>query len=312
MNNVIDRMYEKKRQPYPVSIAQQFVNNSEHFDTIIIVEGSSDEDFYKNTNVEILNNACYLYASQNANIVGKKAVIETYFRIKEWYRGRKINSSVIFIVDKDFFGINWEAPAYKKFRNNHGATNDDIDNFTILDCHSHECYFILENNLKRIFKILNIEDELELFYKILNENLDDFSEYFAYKSILEEENPNYSRDCENIKGINFRFDFTNNKLAFNKDEMQISIDKMKNEINYSVNKKNLENQYIEMKKKFKNQPELLRGHTLYELLECYLRYYGKKIKNNKEYDNEIIIGMDIPLDIKVLKFNGRKYETILK
>lgn len=72
MNEVINRMYEKKKQPYPQTIAQKFVNNSKHSDTIIIVEGISDEDFYKNTNIDILNNACYIYANQYAGIVGKK------------------------------------------------------------------------------------------------------------------------------------------------------------------------------------------------------------------------------------------------
>ena len=61
MNEVINKMYERKREPYPTTIAQKFVNYSEHYDTIIIVEGSSDEDFYKNTNIETLNNACYIY-----------------------------------------------------------------------------------------------------------------------------------------------------------------------------------------------------------------------------------------------------------
>ena len=41
----------------------------------------------------------------------------------------------------------------------------------------------------QIFRLLKIEDKLEYFSRILSENLEDFSEYFAYKSILEKENP---------------------------------------------------------------------------------------------------------------------------
>ena len=63
-----------------------------------------------------------------------------------------------------------------------------------------------------------------------------------------------------------------------------------------------------MKQKFKVHPELLRGHTLFELLECYLRHYGKSIKNYKEYNDEIIKSMNIPLNIKVLKFGIGKYK----
>lgn len=308
MNEVINKMYERKKQPYPESIAQKFIINSEHCDTIIIVEGFSDKNFYKNTNIEILNNACYIYASQNANIVGKKAVIDAYFSIREYSRRKNFNNSVIFIVDKDFFGINWKAPAYRKIAESQRAINEDINNFTILDYHSHECYFILENNLKQIFKLLNIEDKLENFNNVLEENIDNFSEYFAYKSILEDENPNYSIDCENIKGIDFNFEFKDSKLIFNKDGMQRAINKMKNEIKFSEKKAILEKQYIEMKQKFKMHPELLRGHTLFELLESYLKYCRKTIKNYNEYNNEIIKKMEIPLDIKVLKFENGKYK----
>ena len=130
----------------------------------------------------------------------------------------------------------------------------------------------------------------------------------SYKSILEDENPNYSRDCMNIKGIDFNFEFKNDKLTFNKDEMQSAINKMQNEIKFSENRTNLEEQYLKMKQSLKMHPELLRGHTLFELLECYLKYYGKTIKNYKEYNDEIIKRMDIPLDIKILKFDIGKYK----
>lgn len=311
MNEVINRMYERKNQPYPEAIAQKFVNYSEHYDTIIIVEGSSDETFYKNTSIKILNDACYIYAQQNEDIAGKKAVIKAYFDIKDLSLRKKFNNSAIFIVDKDFFGINWNAPAYSKIAQEKRAKQEDIDNFTILDCHSHECYFILENNLKQIFKLLNIEDKLESFNNILDENLDDFSEYFAYKSILEDENPKYPkylRDWENIKGINFNFEFLEDRLVFNIEEMQNCIEKMKKEIQFSKNKRNLESQYLEMKKKFKEHPELLRGHTLFELLECYLNHYGKTIKDYKEYNDKIVKGIDVPIDIKILKFRFGGYK----
>lgn len=165
--------------------------------------------------------------------------------------------------------------------------------------------------MKQIFKILNIEDKLEQFNKILDDNLEDFSEYFAYKSILEDENPKYPRylrDWDNIKGINFNFEFQDDRLAFNKEDMQNGIEKMKKEIQFSENKKNLETQYSEMKQKFKEHPELLRGHTLFELLECYLNHCGKTIKDYKEYNDEIIKEMNIPLDIKVLKFGFGGYK----
>lgn len=311
MNEVINKMYERKRNPYPESIAQKFVNNSEHCDTIIIVEGSSDEDFYKNTNIEILNNAYYIFAQQNENIVGKEAVIKAYFDLKEYSWRKKFNNTLIFIVDKDFFGIDWRAPHYNKIAKEKKAKDEDIYNFTILDCHSHECYFILQENLKKVFHFLNIDNKLEQFNKILDDNLEAFSEYFAYKSILEDENPRYprfSRDWQNEKWINFNFEFSNNNIIFNIEDMKSSIEKMKNSINRSNNKDELEEQFVEMKQKFKSQPELLRGHTLFDFLECYLKHYGKDIKAYKKYNNEIIKELNIPLDIKVLKFGYGRYE----
>ena len=319
MNEVINEMYRRKALSFSKTIMQKFDIYSEHYDTIIIVEGISDEDFYKNTNIEILSNACYIYAEKDdsnkkKNTVGKNAVIEAYFEIRQSSWHKKFNNSVIFIIDKDFFGINWSAPKYRKIKEEKDAKPADINNFTILDCHSHECYFILENNLKQIFKLLNIEDKLEQFNNILKENLDDFSEYFAYKSILEDENPNLSYvgykydNINNIAGINFNFEFKDGKLRFNKEDMQKGIEKMKREIEFSHNKINLENQNLEMKQRFKTHPEFLRGHTLYELLECYLRYYGKSTKNHKKYKDKIIKEMAIPLNIKVLKLDIGRYK----
>lgn len=330
MSKVNNEMFNRKAHPFPKSIMQKFNNKCEHYDTIIIVEGISDEDFYKNTNIEILNNlnkVCYIYAQKNGydekkENLGKNAVIESYFDIKQNSLHKEYNNSVIFIVDKDFFGINWNAPKYRKILENKKAKNvkvDDINNFTILDCHSHECYFILENNLKQIFKLLNIEDKLEQFNNIFNTNLEGLSEYFAYKSILEDENPNRSYlgcqydNINNIPGINFNFEYKDGELKFNKVDMQKGIETMKKEIEYSHNRKNFENQYLEMKQKFKQQPELLRGHTLFELLECYLRYYGKYLTSYNEFDykyeykKDLIKSMSIPLIIKKLKIKFGEY-----
>lgn len=322
MNEVINRMLEKRENPYPETILMKFINRSEHYDTIIIVEGISDEDFYKNTNINILNNdnVYYIFARRGQDDmnnkkydVGKEAVIKAYFEIRESSKTNSFKNKVVFIVDKDFFGIDWNASKYRKFKEKMGAKPEDINNFTILDCHSHECYFILEKNINLIFKLLGIEDKIEQFNKILNENLDKLSDYFAYKSILLDENPNRSNrwDYDNFKNtsiISFNFEFDGKQLTFNINDMKSDIEKMKSEIIWSSNRKNLEMQYAEMKQKFKLHPELLRGHTLFELLECYLKYYGKTIKNYKDYNNKIIKEMDIPLDIKILKFGFGGYK----
>ena len=99
MSEVVDKMLEKKKQPYEVSIAQHFHTYSQYNDIIIIVEGASDENFYEKTNLKILNNACYIYANQQSDIVGKKAVIDAYFRIREWARNKPYNLSLIHISE---------------------------------------------------------------------------------------------------------------------------------------------------------------------------------------------------------------------
>ena len=63
-----------------------------------------------------------------------------------------------------------------------------------------------------------------------------------------------------------------------------------------------------MKAKLKKHPELLRGHTLYDLLECYLSHYKKSIKDFQEYNDKVIKEMDIPLNIKVLRFGFGGYK----
>lgn len=323
MNEVVNEMFKRRDNPYPESILMKFINTCNNYDTIIIVEGISDEDFYKNTNIDILNNkrVYYIFASRRSDnidnkryVVGKEAVITSYFEIRDKYRSNPFKNSVIFIVDKDFFGIDWDASKYRKFKDKMGAKSEDINNFTILDCHSHECYFILEKNIDLIFKLLGIGDKIEQFNNILNKNLDELCDYFAYKSILLDENPKRTNRwdydfIENTPIIRFNFKFDGEQLLFNRDDMKNDIEKMKKEVEFSKNRKNLEIQYNEMKQKFKNKPELLRGHTLFELLESFLNYYGKKIKDYKEYNNEIINKMSIPLDIKILNFSSGGYKV---
>lgn len=92
MNEVINEMSKKSKEPDPQKILMYFNTLREHYDLIIIVEGSSDEDFYKNTNIDILNNnkAFYIFASRRKDDInnkdcafGKEAVIESYFEIRE-------------------------------------------------------------------------------------------------------------------------------------------------------------------------------------------------------------------------------------
>lgn len=315
MNEVINRMNERRENPDSKSITMKYLETREHNNTIIIVEGISDEDFYKNTNIDILNNkgVYYIFAScrnDDSNYkkyaVGKEAVIEAYFEIRKKYNPT-FNNSVVFIVDKDFFGIDWNASKYHRFQEKMEAKPEDINNFTVLDCHSHECYFI--KNVDLIFKLLGIEDKIEEFNKVLNDNLDELCEYFAYKSILLDENPKRSNRWDydtftNTPFIRFNFKFDGKQLLFNRNEMKSDIEKVKKEIEHSKNSENLKIQYKEMKQKFKSNLDLLRGHNLFELLECYLKYYGKSIRNNRKYNEEIIKKMEVPLNIKVLKFGS--------
>ena len=92
MNQVINEMSKKSKEPDSKRIFLHFNTLREHYDIIIIVEGSSDKDFYKNTNIDILNNdkAFYIFASQIKDDInnkeypiGKEAVIESYFEIRE-------------------------------------------------------------------------------------------------------------------------------------------------------------------------------------------------------------------------------------
>lgn len=91
MNEVINEMSKKSKEPDPKKILLDFNTLREHYD-IIIVEGSSDKDFYRNTNINILNNnkVWYIYANPRKDdinnkdyAVGKEAVIESYFEIRE-------------------------------------------------------------------------------------------------------------------------------------------------------------------------------------------------------------------------------------
>ena len=91
MNEVINEMIKKSKEPDPKTILVKFNQVREHCDIVLVVEGSSDEDCYKNTNIDILNNnkVCYIFAKRRKDdinnkeyAVGKEAVIESYFEIK--------------------------------------------------------------------------------------------------------------------------------------------------------------------------------------------------------------------------------------
>jgi len=281
--------------------------NDKKLDYVCFVEGYTDPSFYNNILNTVISGKKLKYVRSLSsketvygNEIGKEGVIKNYFSIYQYPDFKNILSKSIFIVDHDYEGLISEF---------YGQDEINKKVFTVTPYYAFENFFLTDENIEKIFKYFNIDnDELVKFKNILNQFVKENSDYTRlkssvtiackkcqYKTYLPSSKIRvpYGKNAGEYMGPNdiFNFIFNNPKYHFyNKNFM-----KMQNEAMYEAikNSPKIMQYYSNETKKFINNKNFIRGHDIYKLLEQYLlqnfniNISQKKYDKNSRY-NEIV------------------------
>jgi len=274
-------------------ISTILINMSNHihnpnYDYYCIVEGKTDECFYKNLSISPFkeNKIAYMYnnfknesdesmsqhhnSNQNIGVSGKSAVIYSFNRFLVKYPKNMKNS--MFIVDHDYDGLPCTkydiSPEHKQY-------------ITVLPVYSFENFFLSRDNLSISLNKLGFtkEDATNIYNQIMSikyETLDyyvckhiitsKFSEK-KYKSLLKIKSKYTERDL-------FSYDYTCKGLK-NCECLRSEIKTMKTEIyKYSDLQQLYEVTKSSMIKDIDNR--LIKGKVLFGILNDILNFHYKK------------------------------------
>lgn len=297
----IERCYKKNDS----QILFRLNNDKNNYDVFCIVEGPSDQYFYKNINnyKPCLEEADYIWVTNynNDKEIGKEAVIKAYFDIKETPDLNRMLSKTIFIVDNDYYGFNSE-----KYDDD---TMKNIANlFTITKGYSFENYFLIRENISNIFSILNLrQEDFEKFINRLDLFILDLREFNSLKSTIVSTckvdvfRANIGKTTIYKNDEIFIFDFNCNPF-YNRNLLMKQISSMKEAVrSNSVSSK----VYSIQKNKYYSEPEYgvyyTRGHDVYKFLTTYLnQIHNKNIDYKQNYDlyKKIVSKISVEIDLK--------------
>jgi len=297
---------------------------SRTYNLVWLVEGMSDVVFYRNINIKLTDNSFFVFADSkdyNKQLVGKQSVLSAYMLIKKNEQLNKHMNKYIFMVDHDYDGIDSYRPSinskYEQF------SDKDKRNISVTEGYSFENYITTTDNIEKIFEIvcsikgLNKADEIRRF----NEKYDNFKgeivEFFSwYACIVYGCANNLFRYYPSLIKVDdiFRYDF-NNKDIYNKDLLKSALQERKDFILSNV--QNLRKEYIdELKRKQKEyykiivEENYIQGHTLYNFLVEYFKYYLKfdlrMDSRNTEFINRVLNNLKIKFTINL--GNGKRIE----
>ena len=265
------------------------LRNNKAIPTFFFVEGVTDEIFYSNLRNEKTSKppAEYISALNNgfdseSCYVGKTAVLEAFSVINSDSVLKKDIGRCVFLIDRDYDGINnYKIKIPRKDRNK----------FTVTPYHSLECFLFEEDNLKNIFKCLNIGSCLEE-YRIMLEHFARESEtYFAYQGTITAcKDMNLKIDYRKKYGLNeiFKFKFNkSNNYEFNRDKLITETELMRK----SISKNDLAKQrYDTIYKSIRESCLNIHGHTLFGFLTQYLNdIHGIRLSIKLENTNFVTI-----------------------
>lgn len=287
---------------------RKYLNNGQYY---CFVEDKNDAFFYRRTGNNILKQAefsvgvrdKYKYINDDPrndyNIRhmsnGKDRVINTFIKIDRDLHSQL--SKCIFLVDKDFEG----AYSFK-----YTLTDEQRNRITTTaPFYSFENYFLENNNLKKIFKKIGIEEEYLVFDKLLKKFISEISDYTKLKYVatmshmksskFNDRSFHYSKIYSSEQIFSFNF---NDDPFYYKERMLEEITLMQIALNNSNGKSK---KYYESLKKHSNTSRDIRGHDIYAFLEKYLKQKkGIDIhqnRNNKMY-KDIIKILSVPITIK--------------
>jgi len=297
-----EKFRNNREMPLEMSTLIRFNRRRISNESIIFIEGFSDLIFYSNIGHSKLSKSEYIFRSNKEKdtaddrIQGKEAVLFSYNKIKQNRELSKDLYKCTFIVDYDFNGITSQRTY---------LSDNDKNRITTTIGHSVENYFVYKNSLDNIFDYLDLDKKhINKFKDILKEFSKDTTEYFALKGAIvytyKIKSPVKYRKKYSDGDI-FVFEITNDyKLNFKTEYMNYEVLSMKNSIN--SNRKAID-RYIQIKQEIKDNPEKIRGHNIFDLLEVYLlKVIGKSINynSNKYLYKKLISLLSFDMDLKLM------------
>lgn len=247
------------------------------------VEGPDDRNFYSsiksNDNLRNINHDNYIYSNNDSKENrGKKGVIVMYNYINN--RFPYYLDKCVFIVDHDYNGLD-----------NYDVSNKDA--ITVTKAYAFENYFLMGDNVRKIFHYLKIDDDYEHFMNKLKYFLYDVSEFVKLKSTITNNKFLHVNSLYSNNQI-FTFDFSE------KDYFKFDYMEKENENMLNVIKRN-KGGYKYYKNKtdiFTNKVDWVRGHDIFNFLSAYLKYFHDKDISNEKVYNSIVKLLDVDIEVK--------------
>jgi len=300
------KMLYEAGHPSPERIAFNFLLKKDECANCCIVEGPSDVDFYSKTQHEQLR--CFRYAfikrdkeSTEPVVLGKEAVIKASQRLPGLFlkslKGRQ-SFNLAFIVDRDFFGLAGYTDVFSE---------EERRRITVLPSpyYSHESYFFSKENLKKIFKTLNLTDKdaEDLFYR-LYERIEPFlREYFALKSTITYAHSFGGRHKDLYDDERHIFVFTFDKETKSVNFIKGFFDEDVKRMHEYISKDPvLLEKYREMESSL-DSPEMYKGHIMFNFLEQFLKtfYDIDFLTDERNYRLDVLSVLKVDLELKICK-----------
>ena len=297
----VDRYFCKNES----QILLRLNNDKNNYDIFCIVEGPSDQHFYKNISKykDRLSKADYIWTTNvnDENSIGKEAVIRSYFDVRKEPELVNLLTKTLFIIDHDYYGL-------------HSEKYDDLTmesvkkNFTMTNVYSFENYFLLQNNIEIIFKTIGLSsDDCKRFINKLKTFIDEIREFNSLKSTtvyvckVDSVKVNIGRTklyrFEDIFAYNFMENpFYNRNLLIKQTGYMHSV-VSSNPISFKV--------YLGEKKKYYSGINygisFTRGHDVYNFLISYLKQIHSvelDYRSNYELYKKVVSSLDVDIEFK--------------
>ena len=271
---------------------------------VCVVEGKTDQEFYKNTCINILKESEYvLWRRRKIKedpliIVGKESVIDLYKYLKGNQQLCKYLKSCIFIVDHDFDGVS--SRFYEIDKSDRRCIN-------MTPYHSVESFYVEEENLGKILNELGIKTEnIKDIFSCLKDLAIKTTEYFALKGTITYSYNNFEKGlCRKVRytPVHTNEDIFGTPKRITINEMHLS-QETNNMYKTILTQRVLLNKYQELKRWINGEPVYIQGHFAYDYLSYIINEIcGLDFENIIFKQKELIELLDIKM--KIATGNGK-------
>ena len=276
---------EAKELDAATLMAQLFVSQA---DFNFAVEGLTDKQFYKQVLVPSQNDESYEFFNaqkekgkdDESYLVGQEAVIDACRRYSDLNR-KQPKKKCAFIIDYDFDCLSLYGIEYLK-----GIT-------TTKPVHSIEGFFLVDENISKVFEYVGIPGLLPKFNKACKAVLNDLVEFYALRSTITYANSKKDvkphachYDKKYLDEYIFAFSFKEGEVSFVRPFYEEEVAKMHLAIE---GQEILAKEYEKRKKRFKKIFQL-KGKTVFALLDAFLRHQKCEVqlKAEEEFDPKVL------------------------